>query len=163
MSKKSKEQSDKPLSNVPPAVLDYMAGYQFTYAIEKGIKKVWFMYPGRKEVLDAVKISIPWTKKDGTPAKLPKVFYVCELCGTHCKAPSEGAKKKGVPIIWVDHKNPVKPIDAPWNWHSMIQNLFCDKSNLQAICTACHKCKTQEENRIRKEYNAAIKNSGRNR
>jgi 5-methylcytosine-specific restriction endonuclease McrA len=46
----------------------------------------------------------------------------------------------------MDHIKPVVSMDGfkdIWEW---ADNLFCDKSNWQRLCSVCHEKKTTEEN-----------------
>ncbi len=61
--------------------------------------------------------------------------------------------------VQIDHIKPiVSPIDGFVSWDVFINNLFCDKENLQVLCVACHKAKTEKENNKRKK-NANSKTS----
>jgi 5-methylcytosine-specific restriction endonuclease McrA len=54
----------------------------------------------------------------------------------------------------VDHINPVVPYDKAledMTWDELVNNLWCDENNLQAICSDCHDEKTKKERKIRKE------------
>ena len=54
--------------------------------------------------------------------------------------------------VQVDH---IKPIINPsigfTTWDDVVNNMFCEKNNLQVLCLACHKIKTQAEKAISKE------------
>jgi len=51
-----------------------------------------------------------------------------------------------------DHIEPVGS-QPPWpptgdgEWDKYLAGLFCDETNLQALCVDCHKIKTREEHR----------------
>lgn len=48
--------------------------------------------------------------------------------------------------VQVDHKVPVVcPEQGFVDWNTYIPRLFCDKSNLQVLCTTCHNNKTKQE------------------
>lgn len=52
----------------------------------------------------------------------------------------------------VDHIKPVvDPKKGFETWDKFIDKLFCEASNLQAICKPCHKIKTISEKKIRNE------------
>lgn len=54
----------------------------------------------------------------------------------------------------VDHVNPiVSPETGFTTWDTFIANLFCDKNNLQVLCSTCHTAKSAVENKIRKITN----------
>lgn len=65
--------------------------------------------------------------------------YLCALCEGEFPAKEMN----------VDHKIPVIGPEGFTSWDDYIERLFCSKDNLQAICVACHKEKTKEENAIR--------------
>lgn len=48
--------------------------------------------------------------------------------------------------VQVDH---IKPIGFDKTWDQFIDGLFCEKENLQVLCTACHKIKTAGEKKKR--------------
>lgn len=48
--------------------------------------------------------------------------------------------------VQVDHINPViNPTEGFVSWDSFIENLYCEKDNLQVLCTTCHDIKTKQE------------------
>lgn len=48
--------------------------------------------------------------------------------------------------VQVDHIQPVvDPYKGFKDWNTFVKRLFCEKSNLQVLCKACHHLKTQEE------------------
>jgi 5-methylcytosine-specific restriction endonuclease McrA len=50
----------------------------------------------------------------------------------------------------VDHKKPVvDPTKGFESWDIFIDNLFCEATNLQALCKGCHQIKTQLEKKKR--------------
>ena len=52
----------------------------------------------------------------------------------------------------VDHIKPiVDPVKGFTTWDSFIENLFCDGTNLQVLCTTCHSEKSLLENNKRKK------------
>ena len=54
--------------------------------------------------------------------------------------------------IVIDHISPIVRIDGQESsWDEIINNMFCDEDNLQAICKTCHDSKTMAENQERKE------------
>lgn len=86
-----------------------------------------------------------WTKKDGTVAKKPHVFYKCFKCQLEFNSAN----------IQVDHIEPVVPLNIPskhLSYDTLIKRLFCDESNLQILCKEHHKEKSQQENAIRKDW-----------
>lgn len=68
--------------------------------------------------------------------------YQCSLCK------KEFTQKD----MEVDHIDPVvDPKKGFETWDKFIDKLFCEASNLQAICKGCHKIKTLKEKKIRNE------------
>lgn len=61
-------------------------------------------------------------------------------------------KRKRVNNLHVDHIEPVVPVTGWVSWDSCINNMFCEISNLQVLCGACHKVVTADENAQRKYY-----------
>lgn len=58
----------------------------------------------------------------------------------------------------IDHIEPVIPQDSSLDqmtWDTLVDRIWCDERNLQALCETCHKAKSKEENaerrRIKKE------------
>lgn len=63
--------------------------------------------------------------------------YLCNVCTGEFPAKE----------VQVDHIQPVvDPKTGFINWDTFIDRLFCEKENLQVLCTTCHKLKTSEEN-----------------
>lgn len=76
----------------------------------------------------------------------PRVKNWC-LCNV-CKKPE--AKSYCV----IDHLEPLIPLDSSFEEMSLdvvVDRLWCDISNLQAICPDCHLTKTKEERSLRKK------------
>ena len=67
----------------------------------------------------------------------------CSLCGV-----IEPAYK-----MQVDHRIPLVPIDKTLDdmeWDDVIERLWCDLDNLQAVCESCHHDKSKAEAKERK-------------
>ena len=43
------------------------------------------------------------------------------------------------------------------SWDDVIEKMFCEKDNLQVLCKSCHKRKSFEEGRIRREHRSKNK------
>jgi hypothetical protein len=94
-------------------------------------------YPPKWEVLKESSVGKKVNKASGRQALHHKCFK-CKL--------DFPAKE-----VQVDHKEPVvDPMMGFVNWDTFIERLFCDKKNLQVLCKACHKVKTQKEKDDRK-------------
>lgn len=93
----------------------------------------------------------PRYKKDGTLAKKPWVKRQCEVC----------LNWVGSTKIAIDHIDPVVPpqgfpvsMDMWDRINVFLRRLWCDKTNLQRICSTCHDSKTNLERitRLIKQY-----------
>lgn len=61
----------------------------------------------------------------------------------------------------VDHCLPVVPLDKSLydlTAQDLVDNLWCDINNLRPLCSACHKAKTKQENKERREWRKKQKN-----
>lgn len=75
--------------------------------------------------------------KTGKPCKLHK----CPVC--------EKLYPKG--MMQADHVQPVVPVSGFDSWDGVIARLYCEEEHFQPICRACHKAKSLEENKQRRE------------
>lgn len=128
--------------------------YNQNSQIRSAIRRAFSRSPVVQEVIDTTRKEYDQYKKDGTLAKKKAVRYTCYACGR------EFMRKH----IAVDHINPVIPLDEAFTtWDKFVERLFCDKSNLQVLCSyklkekhnfhnepSCHYKKTQQEKDIRK-------------
>lgn len=90
-------------------------------------------WPPKYETLNDAKTE----KKINPRTKRLGQHYLCAACQQDF--PSKD--------VQVDHISPVvDPSRGFENWDVFIERLFCDRDNLQVLCTACHKLKTSEEN-----------------
>ena len=90
-------------------------------------------------------------------ARTKRGFYHCDGCNQEVPASIkiDGVRHKN---IYVDHIEPiVDPAVGFTTWDCVIDRMFCEKDNLQALCKACHDAKTQEENQVAKERRAQEK------
>lgn len=54
--------------------------------------------------------------------------------------------------VQVDHINAIiNPETGFTSWDDVVNNMFCEKDNLQVLCLTCHKNKTNAEKAIAKE------------
>ncbi len=118
------------------------------------IKRVYRRSAARQAVLKAAEIRLVKMNKDGSTAKKDAVFYVCSGCGGYAKIQANAQ----YPKIEVDHIAPVIPIDRPLeSWDEFMSRLFCNVTNLMALCTTCHRTKSKLENEKRR-YAAKLRN-----
>lgn len=57
-------------------------------------------------------------------------------------------------LLQVDHVTPIIPVDKTlddMSWDAVIDRVWCDERNLQAVCRVCHDKKTKEENAERRK------------
>ncbi len=93
-------------------------------------------YPPKYEVLKEAL----WGKKLNPKTGRQSIHYICAKC------------KKEYPAkeVNVDHIEPVVcPKQGFVSWDEFITRLFCEKRNLQVLCTTCHTEKTNEERKQR--------------
>lgn len=89
-------------------------------------------WPPKYEALNEAKTE----KKINEKTKRLAQHYLCAMC-------EEEFTSKD---IQVDHIEPVvDPKKGFKDWNTYIPRLFCEKSNLQVLCTSCHKEKTKQE------------------
>lgn len=79
-----------------------------------------------------------------------KKWSRCELC------------KELTPtyLIAADHILPLIPLNSSLNemsWDELVDRLWCDASNLQAVCVTCHKAKSKQEMKQRALFKKANK------
>lgn len=108
--------------------------------------------------------SIKWgpMQKCISKAKVGYGLYKCECCGAvgpPTLPPKEGGKRR-IKNIVADHIEPViDPVRGFVSWDELIARLFVEEEGFQALCAKCHKEKSDEENRIRKEVRDANKSN----
>ena len=90
-------------------------------------------WPPKYETLNDAKTE----KKINPKTKRLGQHYLCNACGNDFPLRE----------VQVDHIEPVvDPSTGFQSWDVFIDRLFCDRDNLQVLCTTCHKLKTSEEN-----------------
>ena len=169
----------KDTADIPPAIgneaKNAWTDAYFRMYMRGAIRKVYFLWPGRAEVINRARVELKVRKKDGKGDK-KAVWYKCEQCERLCK-PSitknqaallaawkrecKANAKAGLPEperpdvpyrIWCDHKEPVVGLDgsAP-DWHTYIFRTFVGPDKMQALCDTCHSDITKEQNAVRRE------------
>lgn len=88
-------------------------------------------------------------------ARVERGMYLCAGCNeavpvTVPTVDSKG-KRKRVNNVFVDHIEPiVDPSEGFTSFDTYIENMFCEKDNLQVLCKACHDQKSKQEREIAK-------------
>jgi len=86
-------------------------------------------------------------------ARVARGEYLCAGCKeVVTKTTLDPETRKRVNNVHVDHIEPVVPVTGWESWDSCIENMFCEKDNLQVLCSKCHKEVTAAENAQRKYY-----------
>lgn len=89
-------------------------------------------WPPKWKALKDAELGRKTNKKTGKLA----MHYKCASC--HNEYTSKD--------VQVDHIEPVvNPATGFVSWDVYISRMFCEKHNLQVLCTTCHKVKTKEE------------------
>ena len=111
-------------------------------AIRGANRRLFARSPLVIEKLNESRQEFPRYKKDGTRAKKNWVKRQCEVCNEWVSSSN----------IAVDHIDPVVPPEGFLSHYEMwdrilifLKRLWCDKSNLQRICSVCHGNKTHKE------------------
>lgn len=93
-------------------------------------------------------------------ARVERGKYKCAGCGEVGPAtlpPPEG-KTRRIKNACVDHIEPVVRLDEKAvDWGDRIARMFCEVDGLQVLCHNCHKSKTDEENKARREFKKTTK------
>lgn len=131
--------------------------YNANAQIRSAVRRTFSRSPVVQEIINSVRRERPRYKKDGTLAKVPHVEYQCAEC----------QRWFGRKDIAVDHIEPVINPDKGFvDWNEFIGRLWCDKDNLQVLCSylvkhkdqhngelSCHHKKTQAERKALREKN----------
>lgn len=105
-----------------------------TSTLRGGFRK----YPPKYEVLKAAL----WGKKLNSKTGRQCIHYTCNECKREYPAKE----------VNVDHVLPVvDPHIGFVSWDIFIERLFCEKNNLQILCSSCHTKKTRIEREVRNE------------
>jgi 5-methylcytosine-specific restriction endonuclease McrA len=79
-------------------------------------------------------------------ARTRRGFYICNSCKEEVPASTRDENNKRVKNAVVDHIVPVIDPNVGWvSWDDTIERMFSELDNLQVLCCACHKIKTDEE------------------
>ena len=81
-------------------------------------------------------------------ARVERGLYECAKC-KNIVPPTIKVGRKRVKNIAIDHITPiVNPETGFVSWDELIENMFCEKENLQLLCKSCHDEKSKEEREI---------------
>tara|TARA_R110000868_G_scaffold224540_1_gene476693 strand:- start:2258 stop:2707 length:450 start_codon:yes stop_codon:yes gene_type:complete len=95
-------------------------------------------WPPKYAVLDTAFTQRKTNVKTGKLAK----HFECNACKDEFVAKE----------VQVDHKNPAVDPKKGWQgWDTFIDRLFCEETNLQVLCSSCHRVKTAKEKEERKD------------
>ena len=107
----------------------------FVKSALRGASRRW---PPKYETLNAAYVDRRTNAKSGRPAK----HYLCAQC-QGCFPAAE---------VQVDHIEAIiDPLVGFVSWDEVVNRMFCEKENLQVLCTPCHKVKTAAEKTLAKE------------
>lgn len=121
--------------------------HQFLISLLRNGSRKW---PDKYQVKDAAKTE----KKINAKTKRLAQHYRC----ASCKGEFPSSE------VQVDHIIPViSPVEGFIDWNTYIDRLFCDKDNLQVLCTECHDKKTATERITKNENRSASAKPGRKR
>ena len=104
--------------------------------IKSGLRSASQRWPVRYAVLNAACVGQKINSNTGRIAK----HYTCSHCGFDFPAKD----------VQVDHINPIVSTGGFTTWDDLIENLFCEKEFLQVLCKPCHKIKSLQENKERR-------------
>lgn len=113
-----------------------LAGLSLKDGMRLALRTVFtVLYEPRKQILAEAKVHVPVIKKDGTPGLRYNVMYRCAKCQElHEKVDVDHINEVGSYFDW--------PADDKTQLTEWAERLFCDKSNLQALCRPCHQIKS---------------------
>lgn len=110
--------------------------YNKDAAIRGALRRAFARSPFVYEIVQESRREVPKYNKDGSLAKKPHVQRQCEVC----------LQWVGSTKIAVDHLIPVVSVENGFkDWNEFMERLWCDRTNLNRICSPCHDIKTQQE------------------
>ena len=109
---------------------------RFNAFIKSALRSASQRWPPKFQVLSEAKQGRKINPKTGRLAE----HYLCAAC-------KEAFPQKEVEV------NHITPVVLPTgfdSWDGVIQRLFCEKDGLEVLCKPCHKTRTDQENKERK-------------
>lgn len=117
---------------------------RFNSFVKSALRAASRRWPPKYQCLNDAYVTVQTNVKSGRLAK----HYMCN----ECRLLHVGAD------VQVDHIAPlIDPSTGFTTWDEVINNLFCEKSNLQVLCKPCHLSKTAVEKQLAKERKANAK------
>lgn len=117
---------------------------RFNSFVKSTLRAASRRWPPKYQCLNDAFVIVQTNVKSGRAAK----HYRCNCC----KQLFVGAD------VEVDHIKPlIDPSTGFTTWDEVIDNLFCEKDNLQVLCKPCHVTKTSAEKQQAKERKNATK------
>jgi 5-methylcytosine-specific restriction endonuclease McrA len=111
---------------------------RFNSFVKSALRAASRRWPPKYECLSSAYVGTKLNDKSGRQAK----HYKCACC-----LGSFPAKD-----VQVDHISPIiNPEKGFTTWDDVVNAMFCEKENLQILCTSCHAIKTKEERSVRKK------------
>ena len=110
--------------------------------IKGAVRRVFSRSELRRSILEAAII------EGYSDPKRPRVkkWFKCGICG----------EPEAVSYAEIDHKLPIQAILSLTNedisWDNLVDKIWCEPSNLQALDKKCHKAKSKQENKLRREH-----------
>lgn len=94
-------------------------------------------------------------------ARTKRGYYMCAHCNEEVPTSTRDDNGKRVKNIICDHVIPIIDPAVGWvSWDETIDRMFSEPHNLQALCYACHKIKSDEEKAVAKVRRDKLKEIG---
>lgn len=113
---------------------------RFNSFVKSALRAASRRWPPKYESLASAYVGQQVNSKSGRLAK----HYKCACCSGSFPAKD----------VQVDHIAPIiDPLTGFTTWDDVVNNMFCEKENLQILCTECHKTKTAQERTLKRNKN----------
>ena len=105
---------------------------KFNSFVKSALRAASRKWPPKYETLNEAFVGKKINPASGREAKM----FICASCVGEFPASK----------IQIDHIEPIiNPTLGFTNWDDVVNRMFCEKENLQCLCTDCHKIKTAAE------------------